>query len=90
MKPNIDELIPLMDEPELNREQIVKVINAIWLFAESFADEAFGKHPVQQAQDVQNAKILQFPKKSLDSKKSTFNAQAANDNDFAEKGKKHA
>ncbi|MDT7043963.1 hypothetical protein [Candidatus Nitronereus thalassa] len=51
MKPDIEKYMPYLDEYDLTEDKKVQLIKDVWLIMESFVDQAWGLHPVQQCTD---------------------------------------
>lgn len=49
MKPDLEKYAACLERPDLSEAQKEDVILALWQIMESFADRAFGLHPVDQA-----------------------------------------
>jgi hypothetical protein len=57
-----------VDDFDLTEEQKTELLQTVWSIMESFADSAFGLHPVQQCQGHPPEKDLQSHQESVKSK----------------------
>ena len=76
---DIDKYWKYVDDFDLTKQQKIELLKTVWSIMESFADRAFGLHPVQQCRDHSPEKDLQSPRKSVESNhfsKLTRNEQA--------------
>ena len=58
MRPDIEEHLPLLDEFDMSVEEKREMLETLLLFIENHIDQAFGKHPVQQACGEDEEKLL--------------------------------
>ena len=55
MQPDVEKYLPYLDGHDLTEARKVELIHSIWRITESFADRAFGLHPVQLAKAQEEA-----------------------------------
>lgn len=48
MKPDVNKYLAMIEDWEMPKEHKIAFIHDLWHIMESFADRAFGMHPVQQ------------------------------------------
>lgn len=80
MLPDLEKYRPYIAELDLTPAQQDKLIHSLWLVMESFADQAFGIHPAQQALPMIAQGDCSAPDRALgfsqDAFADKFNAQA--------------
>lgn len=92
MKLDVEKYLHHLDDPNLSREQKEQIIRTVWGFMESFVDQAFGLHPVQQICGNSANGNLQNLTQTVDSKSTPISycfGEAANDNQHDNEKKKH-
>lgn len=67
MRPDIKKYLPMLDGYDMNHEQKVQFIHDLWHVMESFVDQAFGVHPVQQVGDENTKLDLQGTMQTIES-----------------------
>jgi hypothetical protein len=53
-----DGYLQYVQDHDLNEEQAIELLGAIWLVVVNFVDLGFGLHPVQQVHDVRNCETM--------------------------------
>ena len=67
MRPDINKYLPMLDGYDMNHEQKVQFIHDLWHVMESFVDQAFGVHPVQQVGNKKSKRDLQDTMQTIES-----------------------
>lgn len=65
---NAEKYLPLLEQCDMTLRQKEEAIQTVYVFMESFVDQAFGVHPVQQCRGYAANDNLQSPANDLDSK----------------------
>lgn len=71
---DIEKYLPHLERFDLSREEKESVLRTLWGIVESCVNQAFQKHPVQQACDDKK-KNLQIRDHSIDSKNQPMHSQ---------------
>ena len=58
---------PYVDDFDLTEEEKLELMHTVWSMMESFVDQAFGLHPVQQCNGQDKEKDCQVPMRVLES-----------------------
>jgi hypothetical protein len=59
MKPVIDKYLPYLERFDMSENDKRAFIETLWTLMQSVADDAFGRHPVQQARAAKARENLQ-------------------------------
>lgn len=70
---DIEKYMPYLAKFDISRVHKEEMIRTVWGLMESHVDQAFGLHPVQQAQNSKRKSIAEIPRRRIDSKNRKMN-----------------